>query len=336
VTGGVFLAATACALLTTAVIVGAAAGASPARWRPLLKVPTIVDVVGPRSDGQLVLSTRQGLLLLSRDGAAHEFARGPGGYTASGGEPYIALVPRYRRLPGVKCSFHRDDVFALDADDSPGVVRVTRAGQSVRLVDLPTGAFPSGIAFDLVGGFGYRLLVTAEFENKTTLYAIDCLGGMKVVTRDAPHVEGGMVVAQRSFGQFGGDLIAPDEMTGRILAFAPNGGVELVAESGLRAGGDIGVESLGFVPAGLGGGSAAYFSDLGAPGSPTEGTDSLLVLRGRDLARAGLAAGELVAATEAGGRTIAVHCAQRCKVRQVAVGPAETHGEGHVTFARAP
>jgi hypothetical protein len=300
----------------------------------LLSVPMIVDVVGPRSDGQLVLSTRQGLLLLSRGGAAQEFARGQGGYTAAGSEPYVALVPGYRRLPGVKCSFHRDDVFALDADDSPGVVRVTRAGQAVRLVDLPTGAFPSGIAFDLSGRFGYRLLVTAEFDSKTTLYAIDCLGGMKEVTRNAPHVEGGIVVAPQTFGQFGGDLITADEMTGRILAFAPDGAVSVAAASGLPAGSDIGVEGLGFVPAGLGDGSAAYFSDLGSPGSPTEGTDSLLVLQGKDLSGAGLVPGELVAATEAGATTIAVRCARRCTVRRVAVGPAATHGEGHVTFVR--
>jgi len=319
-------------MAASAIVAGATDAAAPGSWRPLLKVPTIVDVAGPRSDGRLVLSTRHGLLLLSRDGVVRDFANGPGGYTAAGGEPYIAIVPSRRRLSGVKCSFHRDDVFALDADSTPGVVRITRAGRSVRLLDLPAGAFPSGIAFDLAGGFGYRLLVTAEFDNKTTLYAIDCLGGMKTVTRDAQHVEGGIVVAPRSFGRFGGDLIAADEVTGRILAFAPDGAVTQVVDPGLRAGGDLGVEGLGFVPPGLGSGGAAYFSDLGAPGSPTEGTDSLLVLPGRDLAPAGLAAGELVAATEGGATTIAVHCARQCKARQVASGPAATHGEGHVTF----
>jgi len=314
--------------------VGAAAAPEPAaRWRPLLKAPGVVDVVGPRSDGQLVLSTRSGLLLLSRDGVAREFARGFEGYTAAAtGEPYVALVTVYRRLAGVNCSFHRDDVFALDSDESPGVVRVTRAGRAVRLVNLSAGAFPSGIAFDLVGRFGYRLLVTAVLADRTTLYAIDCLGGMKTVTQGTAPVEGGIVVAPRSFGRFGGALIAADEKTGRILAFAPNGSVKVVARSGLRAGADLGVEGLGFVPAGLGADGAAYFSDLSSPGSPTDGTDSLLALRGPDLARAGLAAGDLVAATEAGATTIAVRCGARCAVRQVAVGPAATHGEGHVTF----
>jgi hypothetical protein len=137
---------------------------------------------------------------------------------------------------------------------------------------------------------------------------------------------------EKEFGPFGGDLIAPDEVTGRIMAFTPNGAVRVVAESGLRAGGDVGVEGLGFVPAGLVAGGAAYFSDLGSPGSPTEGTDSVLVLRGENLTRAGLAGGDLVAATEASATTIAVRCARRCTVRQVAVGPAATHGEGHITF----
>ena len=93
----------------------------------------------------------------------------------------------------------------------------------MRLVDFPADAFPSGIAFDLLGRFGYRLLVTAVVAGKTTLYAIDCLGGRTVVARDAPRVEGGIAVAPSSFGRFGGDLIAPDEHSGRIFAFSPTG-----------------------------------------------------------------------------------------------------------------
>jgi len=46
-------------------------------------------------------------------------------------------------------------------------------------------------------------------------------------------------------------------------------------------GGDIGVEALGFVPSRVGRGAAVYFSDLGAPGSPTEGDDSLLAYGAR-------------------------------------------------------
>ena len=87
------------------------------------------------------------------------------------------------------------------------------------------------------------------------------------------------------------------------------------------------------MPPALGARGAAYFADMGAPGSPTQGTDSVLSLRGRELSRAHLRAGELVAPTEAGAKTVAVRCARRCTVRRIAVGPAATHGEGHVAFA---
>jgi hypothetical protein len=70
----------------------------------------------------------------------------------------------------------------------------------------------------------------------------------------------------------------------------------------------------------------------GWPGSPTEGTDSLLALRGTALVRAGVRAGDLVAATEAGAITISVHCARGCTVRRIGEGPVATHGEGHITF----
>ena len=329
--GGRFVGATGCVLLLASVLVVTGSAAPDLRWRPVLHVPTIVDVVGPRADGLLVLSTRRGLLLTRPGGPATEFARGPAGYVAAGGEPYIALAPA-RRLANAGCSFKRDDVFALDADSTPGVVRVRRSGQAVRLVDFPAGAFPSGIAFDLVGGFGFRLLVTAVVADKTTLYAIDCRGGRSVVARDAPPVEGGIAVAPSSFGRFGGDLIAPDERSGRIFAFSPTGAVQLVAKSGVVAGSDIGVEGLGFLPNGFSRSGSAYFSDLGAPGSPTEGTESLLALRGTELERAGVRAGDLVAATEAGAITIAVRCARRCTVRRIGEGPAATHGEGHITF----
>jgi hypothetical protein len=295
-------------------------------------VPRAVDVVGPRADGRLVLATQGGLFLLRPGRAPRAFARAPGGYVAPAGEPYIALALD-RRLARERCSFRRDDLFALEPTATPGVVRIDGRGRARRFADLPAGSFPSGIAFDGVGRFGSRLLVTAVSGQATSLYAIDCRGRSRVLTRTGPVVEGGMAVAPRSFGRFAGDLIAASEGTGRIFAFSPTGGAHLVAESGLPAGADVGVEGIGFVPRGLGPGGAAYFADLGGQsGSPTKGTDSVLVLRGKELSRARLRAGELVAATESGARTIAIRCSSRCTVRRVAVGPAATHGEGHVTF----
>jgi hypothetical protein len=309
------------------------AGAAPSavgQWRLLVQAPGIVDVAGPLADGRLVLSTQTGLFLLRPGGAAEPFANGPGGYTAGGGEPYIALASS-SRVWGVRgCSFEASDVFALDAGSAPGIFRVLPSGQASRFLDFPSGVFPSGIAFDRFGRFGYRLLVTATSDTGTTLYAIDCLAHPSVIAQGGPHVEGGIVVAPPSFGRFGGRLIAADENTGRIYAFGRDGTVTPVADSGLPAGGDIGVEALGFVPRRV---AAGYFSDLGAPGSPTQGDNGLLVLRGRDLAQASLRAGELLAAAEGGGATIAVSCAASCTVRRVADGLPATHGEGHLTFA---
>jgi len=322
--------AAALVALSAFALAGAAAPAM-GQWRLLLEVPGIVDVAGPLGDGRLVLSTSHGLFRLRPGGAAQPFANGPGGYTAGGGEPYIALASG-SRVWGVRgCSFEQDAVFALDAGSSPGIFRVLPSGQASRFLDFPAGVFPSGIAFDRFGRFGYRLLVTATTDNntKTTLYAIDCLGHSSVIGQGGPHVEGGIVVAPPSFGHFGGELIAADENSGRIYAFGRDGSVQLVADSGLPGGGDIGVEALGFVPSRV---AAVYFSDLGAPGSPTQGDNGLLVLRGQDLARASLRSGELLAAAEGGGATIAVSCVAECSVRRVADGLPATHGEGHLTF----
>jgi hypothetical protein len=309
------------------------ASAAPSRgtWRVAAKVPGIVDVVGPRADGRLVLSAHSGLFVLRPGGSPVPFARGPGGYTGSGGEPYIALGGG-QRAPGAGCAFRRDAVFALDPDATPGVVRIDGSGRASRFADLPAGAFPAGITVDTVGTFGYRLLVTTFAAGKTTLHALDCVGRSRVLATSPLHVEGGIAVAPRSFGRFGGKLIAVDEIAGRIWAFWPGGRVRLLAKPALPAGGDIGVESVGFVPPRLGRRGVAYLADLGAPGSPTSGSDSLLVLAGTDLRRAKLRPGELIVATEAGAKTLAVRCARTCSVRRVADGPAVTHAEGHITL----
>ena len=75
---------------------------------------------------------------------------------------------------------------------------------------------------------------------------------------DAPVMEGGIAVAPASFGRYGGDLVGPDETTGRVFAIGPDGTVATLAESGLPHGGDIGVESTGFVPPGFSASDSAY------------------------------------------------------------------------------
>src|SRR5581483_5166542 len=110
------------------------------------------------------------------------------------GEQYAAVVPSYRSRPA-GCSWRRDDVYVLDASGTPGVVQVRRGGAGTRFVDLPKGTFPSGIAWDDVGAFGHRLLVTGVVDNTTTVYAIDCRRRVATVVANGPHVEGGIVVA---------------------------------------------------------------------------------------------------------------------------------------------
>jgi hypothetical protein len=331
--GGRLAAALCIVLLASPAALAGSSAQAPGKWRVAVKVPGIVDVVGPRTDGRLVLAAHGGLFLMRPGGSAVPFARGPQGYAGSPGEPYLALGSGHR-VPGAGCSFRRDEIFALDPDATPGLVRIDRSGRSKRFADLPAGAFPAGITIDTVGLFGFRLLVTSFASKSTTLSAFDCRGRARTVATGGPHVEGGIAVAPRGFGRFGGKLIAPDELTGRIYAFGTGGRVRLVAESGLPSGGDIGTEAVGFVPRGLGRRSAAYLADLGSPGSPTDGSDSLLILAGTALSRAHLHPGELIVATEAGARTLAVRCARICTTRRVADGPAVTHAEGHITFVR--
>jgi len=145
-------------------------------------------------------------------------------------------------------------------------------------------------------------------------------------------------VAPRGFGAFGGDLIAPDELSGRIFAIAPDGKVTVVAQPPLPAGGDIGVEGVGFVPPGFTSaiGGAVYFADRQTPGSPHPGSDSVLRLSSATLAAAGVQDGDLLVATEGGATMVAVRCAATCIVLPVVTTPTTAHGEGHLVFTVTP
>ena len=149
-------------------------------------------------------------------------------------------------------------------------------------------------------------------------------------------VRGGVAVAPPGFGRFAGRLIAPDELSGRIMAVDARGRAVVLARSDLPAGGDLGVESLGFAPRGFERGTTALLADRAVPGAPHPGTDTILGVSGAALHRAGVRAGDLLAAAEGGGETIAIRCPRRgpCTVRLVAHGPAVTHAEGHIVFTR--
>jgi len=289
-----------------------------------------VDLAGPRGDGSFLVAAAGRLLMLGRDGTLTPFARGAGGYlTATGAEPYLVLTSS-EPVRGAQCSFGHDSAFAIEPGARPGVIMISPQGQARRLVTLPPGRFLSGIAYDSTGRFGHRLLVTAGSGGRTTVFGIGCDGRASVVAAGAPALEGGIVVAPASFGKFGGDLIAPDEGNGQLYAVDPSGRVVTLVRSGLPAGGDIGVESAGFVPSRA---ADAYLADRFSGRNRHPGDNAILRLSAADLARAGIRAGDLLVATEGGALTIDVRCAAACTVRYVAAGPAIAHPEGHIAFA---
>jgi hypothetical protein len=315
----------------------AACGASPAQavpprlasWGQFRHLPGAVDLAGPRSDGSFLVAAAGRLFLLGRGGGLTPFARGAGGYQASAGEPYLVLTSGVP-VRGEHCSFARDTAFAIAPGARPSVIMISPQGRARRFASLPPGRFLSGIAFDAVGRFGHRLLVTAGLGTRTTVFGIGCDGLPSSVAAGAPAVEGGIVVAPASFGRFGGDLIAQNEKNGLVYAVTPAGRVVVLARSGLPAGQDIGVESAGFVPPRA---TAAYLADRLTPGGRHPGDDAILRLSAAALARAGIRAGDLLVATEGGAQTIDIRCAATCTVRLAAAGPAVAHAEGHIVLA---
>jgi hypothetical protein len=251
------------------------------------------------------------------------YARGAGGYlTAMGTEPYLALAGS-AAVRGTRCSFGNDAAFAIEPGARPGIVTISPQGRARRFASLPPGRFLSGIAFDSTGRFGHRLLVTAVSGGRTTVLGIGCDGRLSAV-------EGGIAVAPARFGRFGGDLIAANETSGRVYAVDPAGAAVTLVQSGMPAGGDIGVESAGFVPPRA---AAAYLADRFSAGNKHPGDNAVLRLSAADLARAGIRAGDLLVATEGGAKTIDIRCTAACAIRYVAAGPAIAHAEGHIVFA---
>jgi hypothetical protein len=322
------------ALLALLPVSGAAAGPAWEGWQP---VPGVFDLGGPRANGSLLVAGSAALYTLTQAGDPKPFARGPGGYRDDpGAEAYLAVSPG-QHVAAAGCDFVRDEVFILREHTPIGITRVDSTGSE-------TGSFanvgvPSlnGIAFDTNGAFDHRLLVTGAVNGKTEVVAIDCTGAVQVVTKSAPVIEGGMAVVPPSFGQFAGDLIAPDELSGTIWAIAPDGTSKKLVDSGLPKGGDIGVESVAFVPPGFAKGGYLYYADRATPGNPHPGTDHVLRLSSDELVAAGVQDGDLLAATEGGASMIDVRCDPVvCKVTSVVATPTSAHGEGHLVFTLNP
>lgn len=303
-------------------------------WSPLVSVAAVVDITDARSrDGRLTIAAAGRLSLFGPSGRLAPYARGRHGYFTHTNEPYIVRADG-RALGGARCAFVKDTIYALEPSSKPAVIRVDTDGEARTIARLPAGS-PKGIAFDDVGRFGYRLMVTEVAGRHTMVLAIDCNGRMTTITSGAPIVEGGIAVAPSSFGAFGGDLIAPDELTGIIWAIDPTGTATRVARSPLAHGPDTGVESEGFVPKGFTKGWTAYVADRKTPGSRHPGDNAVLRLTGADLVAAGVRAGDLVVVSEASADTIVVHCATSCSVRQIADGPKSAHVEGHLVVTNA-
>jgi hypothetical protein len=309
-----------------------AAVARPFTWEPAQLARGVVDLSGPRSDGRFVAAVEEGLSLFGRGGLTpFAFPAGPGAYSPAASEPYIAVTPE-QRLRKAGCSFRRNEVYAI-AHDPTRVVRISRRGFASTFAAVP-GPFLSGIAYDSVGTFGHRLLVTSTppepTSGQTTLYAIDCRGRVSQVVSGAPLVEGGIEVAPRGFGRFAGQLIGADEISGRVVAFKRGGHWGLLPTAGgIPVGKEFGVESVGFVPPRLGKKGAAFLSD--------QGDGVILRVGAGALGRAHVRAGDLLVATEQGVRTIAIRCrpGHRCGVRFVGTGRDLAHGEGHIVFRPA-
>jgi hypothetical protein len=291
-----------------------------ATWITFATAKRPLDLVGPRADGSLMLAAAGRLAVLKPNGQPQRFASG---YVSPGGEePYVALSPGG--------AFGQGAVFALRLTSGRGVVAISPQGRVRRFAALDAPGLIDGIAFDQTGKFGHKLLVTITNGTRTTVDAIDPNGALSTITRDAPRVEGGIAVAPSSFGGFAGDLIAPDETSGKLVAVDPGGNSSVLAVSGLPHGGDIGVESEGFVPATF---RDAYVADRLTPGNRHPGDDVVLRIPAAALSAAGVRPGDLLVATEGGALTDAITCsAAGCRVRFVAAGPRVAHAEGHIAF----
>jgi len=325
--------------LAVLIVAGVALGpvsvrADAATWEQWKSFPGVFDVGGPRN-GFLVVAGSAALYLVHPEGEVAAFAGGSGGYhDDAGAEAYIAVSPG-GHVGASNCDFGRDETFILRLHAPLGVTRVDAVGVSSSSFANITGVSSlNGIAFDTTGAFDHRLLVSGSGAGKMVIAAIDCKGAVQVITSSAPALEGGLAVAPRGFGAFGGELIVPDELSGHIYAIAPDGTVTVVAQPPLPAGGDIGVEGLGFVPQGFmsAPGGAVYFADRKSAGSPHPGNDYILRMSSANLAAAGVQEGDMLVATEGGATMVAVRCAASCTVVPVVSTPTTAHGEGHLVF----
>jgi hypothetical protein len=297
----------------------------------------VVDVAGPLSSGELVVAAGPHLLRVAQDGRETELSpayAAPPFVPPAGAEAYIAVVPRAENRAWF--GFASDTVFAIRPGSPSAVVRVAPNGEPSLFATIAHGGSLNGIAFDSTGRFGHRLLVSGSLPGEhTAVVALDADGNQTILTQTAPVFEGGITVAPASFPRFGGDLVAPDELSGRVLAIDPSGASTLVAVSNAPSGPDTGVEGVAFVPPSFLAGGTAYTADRATPGNPHPGTDTLLRLRGQTLATAGVREGDMLLITEASDRIVDIRCAPECAAWTIGTGQPSAHGEGHILLVTA-
>jgi len=306
-----------------------APAATGLRWATFRHVKGIIDMAGPRADGRFLVAREVGVTLLGPGRRLGPFA--PDFLSGYFVESHLAVSPGLA-VRSARCAWRRDAVYAIAYTQPDAVQRIDSRGTAHRFAGVPGTGVLSGIAFDYVGDFGHRLLVTRKDVGGTSsLSAVDCRGRTTVVATGIPPVEGGMQVAPRSFGRHAGELVAPDEISGDVAAIRPDGRWTTISPS-LPRGDDIGPEGVGFVPPGFGPRDHAYLVDRKFQ-PPYTGTQSILALGGGALLRAGVRPGDLLVATESGGLTARVRCGRRgCSARRVAAAFGVTHAESNIVF----
>jgi hypothetical protein len=304
-------AAAACALalvLLPTVTVRAQPPASWQTWSTGLAGAT--DVAGPIG-GALAVATSTGLVPA---GSPRSATTSPSPAPASGGELVDIVASPSSAAPGSACAFPAGTVYGLPAG-SP--VRVVMAGGEPPTVATLGSGMPAGIAMDVTGRFGGRLLVALAVSGGTEVDALDCAGRTSRVTASGPSMRGGMAVAPAGFGAFGGRLVGVDPTSATVVAVGSDGVAESVAASGLTK-----PVALGFVPPGFSDGGWAYAAAGG----------SVLRIAAADLVAGGVRDGDLLVSA-ADGRSVDIRCGAGggCSRPLVVAGP--TAGEtiaGHL------
>src|SRR6516165_2637684 len=177
------------------------AAAETLTWQSGAHLPGVFDVVGPRSDGRLVVAANGGLYLMDAVGQTTRFA--PSYSPPPGPESYVAISPGLSDDNG-SCVFARDEVAALDLTSSPpGITLISPTGGVSHLASI-TGVFGLfGITFDSTGQFGGRILVVGSVPGgRTQISAVDCLGQVSTIGTVNIPLEGGIAVAPPTFGAF--------------------------------------------------------------------------------------------------------------------------------------